>query len=31
VLNGGALTPAARLDPREQWRFKSAHPGHAIH
>jgi len=21
VLNGGALTPAARNDPREQWRF----------
>jgi len=21
VLNGGAPTPAARFDPREQWRF----------
>ena len=24
VLNGGALTPAARNDPREQWRFEAA-------
>lgn len=23
VLNGSALTPAARHDPREQWRFKA--------
>jgi hypothetical protein len=23
VLNGGAPTPAARTDPREQWRFTS--------
>jgi len=30
VLNGGALTPAARFDPREQWRFKTT-PGHAGH
>ena len=24
VLNGGAPTPAAKLDAREQWRFKPA-------
>src|SRR5439155_18559821 len=24
VLNGGAPTPAARNDPREQWRFQPA-------
>ena len=29
VLNGGAPTPAARNDPREQWRFTSD-PYHAF-
>jgi hypothetical protein len=29
VLNGGALTPAARNDPREQWRFQpTVHASH---
>lgn len=26
VLNGGAPTPAARTDPREQWRFTGPQP-----
>ena len=31
VLNGGALTPAARFDPREQWRFTNDLPHARAH